>query len=178
MTKKQYFVNVLLAYNLSKEFTYKIDQYLEIGSIVKVPFRAKSYVGVVTAHLKKPSFDKSKVKKIISISDKFLALYPTLISRGETLTREPESSPATIIRLCNTVSQFIVDVERSALNADTTHSLASLMRVEHYIMSCTQKAQAVLTANMDADTLKAPELDRQVIDFFAATNTFLRMVRW
>ena len=72
MTKKQYFVNVLLAYNLSKEFTYKIDQYLEIGSIVKVPFRAKSYVGVVTAHLKNPSLEKSKVKKIISISDKFL----------------------------------------------------------------------------------------------------------
>ena len=34
MTKKQYFVNVLLAYNLSKEFTYKIDEYVEIGSIV------------------------------------------------------------------------------------------------------------------------------------------------
>lgn len=118
------------------------------------------------------------ILEVLSISDRFLALYPTLISRGEPPTREPESSPATILTLCNTVSQFIVDVERSALNADTTHSLASLMRVEHYIMSCTQKAQAVLTANMDADTLKASELDRQVIDFFAATNTFLRMVRW
>ncbi len=72
MTKKQYFVNVLLAYNLSKEFTYKIDEYVEIGSIVRVPFRSKKYTGIVTEHLKKPNFQKSKIKEVDSVSNKFL----------------------------------------------------------------------------------------------------------
>ena len=72
MTKKQYFVNVLLAYNLSKEFTYKIDKYVEIGSIVRVPFRSKKYIGIVTEHLKKPNFQKSKIKEVDSVSNKFL----------------------------------------------------------------------------------------------------------
>ena len=72
MTKKQYFVNVLLAYNLSKEFTYKIDEQVEIGTIVRVPFRSKTYVGIVTEHLKKLHFEKSRVKDIDLVSDKFL----------------------------------------------------------------------------------------------------------
>ena len=72
MTKKQYFVNVLLAYNLSKEFTYKIDEQVEIGTIVRVPFRSKTYVGIVTEHLKKLHFEKSRVKEIDLVSDKFL----------------------------------------------------------------------------------------------------------
>ena len=78
MTKKQYFVNVLLAYNLSKEFTYKIDEYVEIGSVVRVPFRSKKYTGIVTEHLKKPNFQKSKIKKLSQIYSRNLN-YPKLM---------------------------------------------------------------------------------------------------
>ncbi len=72
MTKKQFFVNVLLAYNLSKEFTYKVREKVEIGAIVKVPFRSKSYIGIVIEHIKKPNFINFKIKEIESVSNKLL----------------------------------------------------------------------------------------------------------
>ena len=71
MTKKQFFVNVLLAYNLSKEFTYKIDEHVEIGTIVKAPFRAKTYVGIITEYVKNPNLSNFKIKEIELISNKY-----------------------------------------------------------------------------------------------------------
>ena len=51
MSEKTYYINVLLAYSLSKEFTYKVnsDHKPAVGSIVLVPFRSKKYTGVITS---------------------------------------------------------------------------------------------------------------------------------
>ena len=48
MSQKAYYINVLLAYSLSKEFTYKLysDHKPPIGSIVLVPTRAVEFIAI------------------------------------------------------------------------------------------------------------------------------------
>ena len=69
MSQDVLFVNVLLAYPLSKEFTYSIDHKCKVGTVVQAPFRSKQYAGVITAIIEKPNLSKSKIKKIITVSN-------------------------------------------------------------------------------------------------------------
>ena len=72
MSKSMFYINVLLAYPLSKEFTYAIDTKCIIGSVVQVPFRSKKYAGIVMGFIKNPEVSKNKIKYIISISSNLL----------------------------------------------------------------------------------------------------------
>ena len=65
-THKTYFANVLVAYPLDQEFTYSFteDQIIKVGTIVLVPFRSKSYLGVVRNIKDKTNFDLKKIKSI------------------------------------------------------------------------------------------------------------------
>jgi Primosomal protein N'' (replication factor Y) - superfamily II helicase len=104
MSQKIYYINVLLAYSLSKEFTYKLysDHKPPIGSIVLVPFRSKQYTGVITSIGDTKKIPDKKIKEIIEVSNiaklsskitKFMnwvADY-NLIDRGYVLKIEPSS---------------------------------------------------------------------------------------
>ena len=72
MSKSMLYINVLLAYPLSKEFTYSIDHMCKVGNVVQVPFRSKKYAGIVMKHIKNPKVSKNKIKNIISISSHLL----------------------------------------------------------------------------------------------------------
>ena len=71
MSQKTYYINVLLAYSLSKEFTYKLysDHKPPIGSIVLVPFRSKQYTGVITSIGDTKKIPDKKIKEIIEVSN-------------------------------------------------------------------------------------------------------------
>ena len=80
MSKKTYYINVLLAYSLSKEFTYKISSNtkLSIGAIVSVPFRSKTYVGVVVSIFEQSSLSDNKIRNVLEVSI-FTKLNPKMI---------------------------------------------------------------------------------------------------
>ena len=71
MSQKTYYINVLLAYSLSKEFTYKLysDHKPPVGSIVLVPFRSKKYTGVITSIGDTKKIPDKKIKEIIEVSN-------------------------------------------------------------------------------------------------------------
>ena len=71
MSQKTYYINVLLAYSLSKEFTYKLhsNHKPSIGSIVLVPFRSKQYTGVITSIGDTKKIPDKRIKEIIEVSN-------------------------------------------------------------------------------------------------------------
>ena len=71
MSEKTYYINVLLAYSLSKEFTYKLnsDHKPSVGSIVLVPFRSKKYTGIITSIVDTKKIPDKKIREILEISN-------------------------------------------------------------------------------------------------------------
>jgi primosomal protein N' (replication factor Y) len=70
MSGKTYYINVLLAYSLSKEFTYKVnsDHKPSVGTVVSVPFRSKQYAGIVMGISDVPKISDKKIREISEIS--------------------------------------------------------------------------------------------------------------
>lgn len=56
-------VDVLLPLNFDQTFTYKIDQKVEVGNIVSVPFKNKEIIGVIWSLNSKPIKKEIKIKK-------------------------------------------------------------------------------------------------------------------
>lgn len=118
------------------------------------------------------------ILELLSVSERFLHVYPKLFSQQSSEITAVENDIHGVEALCQHISQFIVDVERAALSEETTKALASLMRVEHYMLSSAQKALAISALSRRRDVLTKPELEGQLLNYLSVTNEFMRMVRW
>ena len=118
------------------------------------------------------------ILELLSVSDRFLHVYPKLFSQQSSEITAVEKGIIGVEALCQHISQFIVDVERAALSEETTKALASLMRVEHYMLSSAQKALAISAVSRRRDALTKAELEGQLLNYLSVTNEFMRMVRW
>ena len=118
------------------------------------------------------------ILELLSVSDRFLHVYPKLFSQQSSEITAVEKGIIGVEALCQHISQFIVDVERAALSEETTKALASLMRVEHYMLSSAQKALAISAVSRRRDALTMAELEGQLLNYLSVTNEFMRMVRW
>ena len=118
------------------------------------------------------------ILELLSVSDRFLHVYPKLFSQQSSEITAVENDIHGVEALCQHISQFIVDVERAALSEETTKALASLMRVEHYMLSSAQKALAISAVSRRRDVLTKAELEGQLLNYLSKTNEFMRMVRW
>ena len=118
------------------------------------------------------------ILELLSVSDRFLHVYPKLFSQQSSEITAVENDIHGVEALCQHISQFIVDVERAALSEETTKALASLMRVEHYMLSSAQKALAISEVSRRRDVLTKAELEGQLLNYLSVTNEFMRMVRW
>ena len=118
------------------------------------------------------------ILELLSVSDRFLHVYPKLFSQQSSEITAVEKGIIGVEALCQHISQFIVDVERAALSEETTKALASLMRVEHYMLSSAQKALAISAVSRRRDVLTKAELEGQLLNYLSVTNEFMRMVRW
>ncbi|GMM73239.1 Na/Pi cotransporter family protein [Alteromonas gracilis] len=118
------------------------------------------------------------ILELLSVSDRFLHVYPKLFSQKSSEITAVEKGIHGVEALCQRISQFIVEVERAALSEDTTKALASLMRVEHYMLSSAQKTLAISAVIKRRDILSKPELEGQLLNYLSVINEFMRMVRW
>ena len=118
------------------------------------------------------------ILELLSVSDRFLSVYPKLLSQQSSEITVVESDLKSVETLCQHISQFIVEVEREALSEQTTEALASLMRVEHYMLSNAQKAEAISALSRRREVLAQPMLEGQFTNYLSVTNEFMKMVRW
>lgn len=89
--------------------------------------------------------------------------------------REPELNQNidAIKGLSNSVSAFIVKLERSALTDQVTRELSALMRVDQYFLTCaTQLSNAVETRQL-LHTLPVPSLEKAITDIQQQSADFL-----
>ena len=118
------------------------------------------------------------ILELLSVSDRFLSVYPKLLSQQSSEITVVENDLKSVETLCQHISQFIVEVEREALSEQTTEALASLMRVEHYMLSNAQKAEAISALSRRREVLAQPMLEGQFTNYLSVTNEFMKMVRW
>jgi len=118
------------------------------------------------------------ILELLSLSDRFLSVYPKLLSQQSSEITVVENDLKSVEMLCQHISQFIVEVEREALSEQTTEALASLMRVEHYMLSNAQKAEAISALSRRREVLAQPMLEGQFTNYLSVTNEFMKMVRW
>jgi phosphate:Na+ symporter len=115
--------------------------------------------------------------EIFSISEKVALLFSRAIHTSKFDLRMFENE-ANIIKLLSTkVSNFIVNIESSALAGDTTANLATLMRVEQYLLSCTLCAERIAEQLNVREKLTVSSLETDTNKFFKHILDFMNESR-
>lgn len=83
------------------------------------------------------------------ISQRIRVLTKEVLENDSPKIKEIEENIKVIRILSGEISKYIVQVECSALNQDTTNHLSSLMRIDQYFVSCTLELESIsfLTSN-------------------------------
>lgn len=80
-------------------------------------------------------------------------------------------------RLSSAISRFIVSVERTQLNAETTEDLAMLMRVEQYFSSSAVSAERIAHLLESRETLGLPSFEKEYEQYFQQLLEYMRGCR-
>ncbi len=94
------------------------------------------------------------------------------ISSGQTAA-EFRAKASIIKLLSGEVSNFIVGIERSALTEEITKSLATLLRIEQYFLSCTNSAERIFEPSKPLEKFGVEYLDRDTQKFFGHVIEFI-----
>lgn len=68
--------------------------------------------------------------------------------------------------LSEEVSKFIISIESSALSEETTGNLATLMRIEQYLLTCTQSVERFSSLIRKREKFEVIELEHNTLMFF------------
>ncbi|NVJ51475.1 MAG: Na/Pi cotransporter family protein [Gammaproteobacteria bacterium] len=115
------------------------------------------------------------VLELQSIAQKNLLLYSKFLSPNSLSSKELEHEVNIIKLLSNEVSQFIVSVESSALSNDTSNSLATLMRVNQYFLTCALSIQHLAEQAELREALAVAALEEKVANYFNEVHLFLTL---
>ncbi len=111
--------------------------------------------------------------ELISLSDKVANLFVSVTPKIKRPTQDIEQEISAIKSLSSAVSHFIVNVESSALNQETTSALETLMRVDQYFLTCTLTSETLLDRFQARESISKAELEEQVQDFFRHAVAFM-----
>jgi len=89
---------------------------------------------------------------------------------GET-TRPDES--AALPALHRNIGQFVMQLSRGSMSADTAQTLARLLRIERYYETCGELGPDIVTAHDAIDSLGDTPLHRNLIDLAGFADTLL-----
>ncbi|TMP38480.1 Na/Pi cotransporter family protein [Pseudoalteromonas rubra] len=106
------------------------------------------------------------------VADKILAQYEK--SRQPLDSLAIEQAIQTIQKLCQHIGNFIVTVEQSALSKETTDLLAKLMRVEHYLFTCSHCIEKLAHLQPQKQLAEHPELHAQLQEYQSQLGYFMK----
>ncbi|MEQ3448792.1 Na/Pi symporter [Pseudoalteromonas sp. XMcav2-N-2] len=106
------------------------------------------------------------------VADKILAQYEK--SRQPLDSLAIEQAIQTIQKLCQHIGSFIVTVEQSALSEETTGLLAKLMRVEHYLFTCSHCVEKLAHLQPQRQLAEHPELHAQLQEYQSQLGHFMK----
>ncbi len=114
------------------------------------------------------------VLEVQAIADRVIDLYDAGIAANP-----PEklvfAKDANVIKsLSSAVSKFIVSVESSALSEDTTDHLATLMRVDQYLLACAFSVEKIVRQMETRETMPVANLETGTISYIHSIFAFMR----
>ncbi|QOL25963.1 Na/Pi cotransporter family protein [Thalassotalea sp. LPB0316] len=115
--------------------------------------------------------------ELLSISDKIIALYNNVIPKRKIPVKQATEQLHVIQALSKEVSNFIVRVEGSALQDKTSTALATLLRIEHYLITCTKSVEHLSNKLDNRQNLMSAHFEDQLLEFFHNTDNFMILAR-
>ncbi|MFS1704982.1 Na/Pi cotransporter family protein [Alteromonas sp. AMM-1] len=117
------------------------------------------------------------ILELLSTSDKYLDLYQRVQVLHNSKTNKYAADIQVLKVLSQAISEFIVSVESAALSKDTTISLATMMRVEHYLLNVILKLENIIQLNTFDEHIDDSTMLMQINDFQAHCYDYLYKVR-
>jgi phosphate:Na+ symporter len=117
------------------------------------------------------------ILELLSTSDKYMALYQRVQILHNCDTNKYAADIQVLKALSLAISEFIVSVESAALSKDTTSSLATLMRVEHYLLNGILKLENIIQLNTFDEHIEDGSIALQIKDFQDHCYDYLYKVR-
>ena len=117
------------------------------------------------------------ILELLSISDKVIAVYHKSMPARPIPFKGLESEISVIKSLSSEVSQFIVNIEASALSEETTNALATIMRVDQYFLTSIISLENLVKKLETREKLAEISLENQVAKAFQDVFTFMKLVR-
>ncbi|MBA34946.1 MAG: MFS transporter [Oleispira sp.] len=115
--------------------------------------------------------------EIYSIADKGIDLFSRAVQpKGKRKTDFYDD--ARVIKLLSVaVSEFIVTIDSSGLPVETREDLATLMRIDQYILNCTLAIERAEDYLLQHEYLPLPKLETELIEYFNSVLGFLMISR-
>jgi len=115
--------------------------------------------------------------EIYSIADKGIDLFSRAVQpKGKRKTDFYDD--ARVIKLLSVaVSEFIVTIDSSGLPVETREDLATLMRIDQYILNCTLAIERAEDYLLQREYLPLPKLETELIEYFNSVLGFLMISR-
>lgn len=110
--------------------------------------------------------------ELLSIADKMLTSYTQLLTAKNSDIALKQTIEQ-IKQRSSDVSQFIINIERSALEQEVTTSLATLMRVEHYLLTSTLLLEQLAQSLNKLTQVAEPQTVQQVTQYALAVQSFM-----
>lgn len=115
--------------------------------------------------------------ELLSIADKVIALYDKFVAKRNPRLEELESEETVVKSFCGEVSQFIVSIESATLSDATSEALATLMRVDNYLLTSNLVTANLALALREREMLTDVGLNKRVDEYFGHTLGFLQVAR-
>ena len=115
--------------------------------------------------------------EIYSIADKSIDLFSRVVKPKLKKKTDFYDDAKVIKTLSNAVSKFIVTIESSELSLETREDLATLMRIDQYILNCTLAIERAEDYLLQRERLPLPALEVDLMEYFNGVLNFLMISR-
>lgn len=115
--------------------------------------------------------------EIYSIADKSIDLFSRVVKPKLKNKTDFYDDAKVIKTLSNAVSKFIVTIESSELSLETREDLATLMRIDQYILNCTLAIERAEDYLLQRERLPLPALEVDLMEYFNGVLNFLVISR-
>ncbi len=113
------------------------------------------------------------VNELKAIGEKVSKLYSDVVNGADSNAQEIERQKTVIFKLCGKVSDFVVKMEKAPMSEATTEHLATLMRVNQYLVSSASVAYRLSLNEAFGKKIDNEQLSDEVSNYFKNVLAFV-----
>lgn len=114
------------------------------------------------------------LNELVALQKRLLKLYQEAVYPGHQDIKRFQQQVTVIKSLSGHISRFIVELETAALSDETTAQLATMMRVEGYLLDCSQASDTLASLWINREALKEPELEAELTSYLTQIVDYMQ----